>query len=109
MGLLIGFTLSQVLLMVLAVYFAFHITQIIGRFWAWSFLIATFCLFAVRDASSLASLLAMSPDQLAARTEQFDLQSIWPTQLVTELAYASLAAGMFGLSRIFSGKGPKIE
>jgi hypothetical protein len=94
-------SVSQVLFMLFATYDAVVIVRIVGRFWAWNLLITAFVFFAVRDFTSLASTLATPAAQLATKTDQFNITSVWPGTILNELAYATLAGSTYGLRKIF--------
>jgi len=52
-GVFYGVAMLQLLLIALAIYYAYRIAQIIGSFWAWSLLILSFVLTLGRNLPSL--------------------------------------------------------
>ncbi len=92
---------AQVLLAAVAVYFAVKITRAVGSFWAWSLIVVSFILNTLRNVSSLALTITLPPDQLAKLIEQLSWVAVWPSQVLNLVAAILLAAGMYGLMRVF--------
>jgi phosphoglycerol transferase MdoB-like AlkP superfamily enzyme len=102
-------SVSQVVLMLLAVSDALAIMRMVGRFWAWMLMITAFVFFALRDFTSLASVLTTPVAQLTAKTDVFTISSVWPGTILNELAYGTLAASTYGLVRVFRRESSKRE
>jgi hypothetical protein len=100
-GIYVAASVSQVVFMLLAVYYAFAITRTVGVFWAWTLMITAFVFFAARDVTSLASVLTTPAAELTSKTDQFTITSYWPGAILNELAYGTLAASTYGLRKIF--------
>ena len=65
-GLFYGIAAFQLLMITLAIYYAYRIAKIIGSFWAWSLLIVSFVLTLGRNLLSLALLIPLPEDKLRA-------------------------------------------
>jgi hypothetical protein len=78
------FSVSQVVLMLFAVFFAYHIIRTIGTFWAWTLMVIAFGLLAVRDFTSVASVLSTPVAEIITKTEQFTITSHWPGTIINE-------------------------
>lgn len=92
---------AQVFLAGITVYFAVKITRAVGSFWAWTLIVVAFVLNTLRNVSSLALTVSLPPEQLAQLIEQLSWVAVWPSQVLNIAAAVLLAAGMFGLMRIF--------
>jgi hypothetical protein len=101
---LVGLSIVQAGLTILAAYYAYRITRVIGVFWAWGFIVAAFAVDAIRNIISVATTATYPPDQLNALLSQFSPVQIWLPQAISLLTAALLAAGMYGLLKIFTGR-----
>ena len=106
-GLFIVLSISQVFMMLFAVYFAYQIMRKVGTFWAWTVMVIAFSLFALRDFTGVASVLSTPLDQLSAKTDVFTWSSVWPGTIINEAAYAALMIATYGLEMIFRGRTAK--
>lgn len=97
-------SISQVVLMVVAVYYAIHIMHKVGTFWAWTLMVVAFGVLALHDFTSAASVLSTPEAMLITKTETFTITSYWPGAILNEIAYATLAVASYGLATIFRGK-----
>jgi hypothetical protein len=102
-------SVSQVVLMLFAVYYAIRIMHRIGTLWAWTLMVVAFAFLAVRDFASVASLLSTPLAQLAAKTDTFIITSYWPGTIINEVSYATLAVATYGLSGVFKAKTADVE
>lgn len=92
---------AQVLLMLMAVYFAVRIARAVGTFWAWILMVAAFFLLTMRNVFSLALTLSLPPEELSALIERLGPASIWPNQIISVAAAVLLVFATYGIQRIF--------
>jgi hypothetical protein len=101
-------SISQVVLMFIAVYYAIHIMHKVGTFWAWTLMVVAFGVLALHDFTSVASVISTPEVQLIAKTEAFTITSYLPGAILNEIAYATLAVATYGLATIFREKAVKV-
>jgi hypothetical protein len=99
---LVGLSAVQAALTITAAYFAYRITKAVGVFWAWGLIVAAFAVTAIQNVMSVVTVFNYPPDQLNALLGQFSAIQIWSGQAISILTAALLAAGMYGLLKIFS-------
>jgi hypothetical protein len=105
--LLYGIAVFQIFLIVVAIYYAYRVTRLIGSFWAWSLLILTFVLTLGRNLLSLTLLLGLSEDQIVAQFNSLGTAAVWPGQILTIVTSVLLTISMYGIHQIFSRRATK--
>ena len=103
-GLFYGIAAFQLLMITLAIYYAYRIAKIIGSFWAWSLLIVSFVLTLGRNLLSLALLIPLPEDKLRALLNSLGPAAIWPSQILSILTSLLLTGAMYGLHQLFQKK-----
>jgi hypothetical protein len=98
-------SISQVAMMLFALYYAYYLMHRIGTFSGWTLMITAFVLFTIRDFASLASVLSTPLAQFATRADEFTMISYRPLPISDGRAYGTLAIGTNGPSEIV-GKEP---
>src|SRR5438105_7074686 len=96
-----GIAAFQLLLIILAIYYAYRVAKIIGSFWAWSLLIISFVLTLGRNLLSLALLIPLPEDKLRALVNSLGPAAIWPGQILSIVTSVLLTMAMYGLHKIF--------
>jgi len=94
----------QAALTIVAAFYAYRVTKVVGLFWAWGAIVAAFVINAGSGLMSLSTLFLVPADQLSALISQFNSVQIWLGQAVSLTSAFLLAAGMYGLLRIFGAK-----
>jgi hypothetical protein len=103
-GVLYGIAVFQLLLIVLAIYYAYRITRLIGSFWAWSLLILSFVLTLGGNLLSLSLLIPLSEQQIVALLSAVGPAAVWLSQILSIFTSVLLTAAMYGLYQIFKKK-----
>src|SRR5437773_2111667 len=103
-GLFYGIAAFQLLMITLAIYYAYRIAKIIGSFWAWSLLIVSFVLTLGRNLLSLALLIPLPEDKLRALLNSLGPAAIWRSQILSILTSLLLTGAMYGLHQLFNKK-----
>src|SRR5437016_13342734 len=96
-GVFYGIAALQLLLVMLATYYAYRIGRLIGSFRAWSLLILSFVLTLGRNLLSLYQLIQMPVDKLIALINSFGPAAVWPGQILSIVTSVLLAMAMYGL------------
>lgn len=101
---LYAFSIAQVVLLGIAVFYAVRIYRTAGSFRSWTLIMSSFVLVAVNNAISFVSTVTLPPQQLDSLLAGFSPMVIWPPQIVTLTSSTALALGIYGLSKVFKSK-----
>jgi hypothetical protein len=97
-------SLVQGVLTIVAAYYAYRITRIVGVFWAWAFIVAASALSAFRAISSVGPVSFVPTKLVGPTLNEFSTGAIVFSEIINLSAAVLFAAGMYGLYRIFRGK-----
>ena len=103
-GVFYGIAALQLLLVMLATYYAYRIGRLIGSFRAWSLLILSFVLTLGQNLLGLSTLIQMPEDKIVALFNQSSSTVIWTGQILSMLPSILLTISMYGLHQIFKKK-----
>jgi hypothetical protein len=99
-----GLGLVQGVLTIIAAYYGYRITRVVGVFWAWAFIVAASALSAFRAISSVGPI-SFVPTKLDGPTlGEVGTSAIVFSEVINISEAVLFAAGMYGLYRIFHGQ-----
>jgi hypothetical protein len=99
-----GLGLVQGAFAIIAAYYAYRITRLVGVFWAWLLIIAALALSAYRAITSVGPISFIPTKLDASALTQFGTGEIVLSEIINLSVAVLFAAGMYGLYGIFRGQ-----